>query len=195
MIRRSGKKLFVLALVTCVGISACQAPALDAGSAEALVRQEFPAAEVEIRDVQVRGEEAVAAADFDGMEVSFHFVRDGDGWRLRALEEDGLVHTVEDLRRISETMATMRYLATALGTYEVDQGEYPGGDAEEMLQALAPDYYPPDRFPGTDAWGRPFSYASQGADYTLISAGPDGNLGTRDDIVLVSGVFVEADEG
>jgi len=35
-----------------------------------------------------------------------------------------------------------------------------------------------------DAWSNPFSYQTVGADaYDLKSAGPDGNLGTPDDIV------------
>lgn len=34
----------------------------------------------------------------------------------------------------------------------------------------------------TDVWGMPFSYAKQGKNFTITSAGPDGEMGTEDDL-------------
>ena len=33
-----------------------------------------------------------------------------------------------------------------------------------------------------DAWGTPFSYRKSGKKFTITSAGPDGEMGTEDDI-------------
>lgn len=60
--------------------------------------------------------------------------------------------------------------------------------------------------PQSDYWERNFEYqpvagatASKGAgvyvtDYKLISAGPDGRIGTKDDITMIDGVIVESQE-
>ncbi len=34
----------------------------------------------------------------------------------------------------------------------------------------------------TDSWGVPFGYSKQGKRFTITSAGPDGDMGTADDI-------------
>ena len=33
-----------------------------------------------------------------------------------------------------------------------------------------------------DAWGTPFGYSKQGKKFTITSAGPDGEMGTSDDL-------------
>jgi len=45
----------------------------------------------------------------------------------------------------------------------------------------------------TDGWGNPLLYRLLRIDkYNLISAGPDGEFGNNDDIVLENGAFYEA---
>jgi hypothetical protein len=47
----------------------------------------------------------------------------------------------------------------------------------------------------TDGWGNPLLYRLLRIDkYNLISAGPDGEFGNADDIVLENGAFYEAEK-
>ena len=84
-------------------------------------------------------------------------------------------------------------LGTALDAFEVDTGSYPRGtDALAQLLVAPPDVtnwrgpYLKSDIP-LDPWGHPYSYEYPGRvnqnGYDLRSAGPDGQLGTADDIV------------
>jgi type II secretion system protein G len=90
------------------------------------------------------------------------------------------------------TVTDLSNFKTALGVFEWDNGRYP--TTTEGLGALLT--CPPglgatwrgpyvNRVP-LDKWGHPFIYRCPGtknpASYDLISAGPDGVLGTADDI-------------
>ena len=94
--------------------------------------------------------------------------------------------------RVTRAKADIRgSLSLALDLFEQDVGRYP--TTEEGLEALATD----SGIPGwkrpylkgglkPDPWGHPYVYASDATDptlYTLLSAGPDGQVGTDDDIV------------
>lgn len=81
---------------------------------------------------------------------------------------------------------------TALDAYETDLGSYPSGsDGLRMLlekPANADDWrgpYMKKEIP-LDPWGHPYVYESPGKHnengYDLMSAGPDGQAGTADDI-------------
>jgi general secretion pathway protein G len=81
---------------------------------------------------------------------------------------------------------------TALDAYEVDTGRYPsGGDGLVYLLSPPGDVsgwrgpYLKNDIP-LDPWGVPYAYEYPGrnnpAGYDLISAGPDGQIGTADDI-------------
>ena len=53
---------------------------------------------------------------------------------------------------------------------------------ERLIDVLSPDYL--DEIIRIDAWSRPFSYRRLSPDgYDLRSAGPDGKLGTPDDLI------------
>jgi general secretion pathway protein G len=94
--------------------------------------------------------------------------------------------------RITAAMTQIATFNTALGAYEVDTGSYPR--EQDGLRALV--VQPPDvtgwRGPylesdvPLDPWGHPYVYAYPGklnpSGYDIISAGPDGQLGTADDI-------------
>jgi len=81
-------------------------------------------------------------------------------------------------------------IVSALGQYQVDIGSYP-----KSLQVLVqkPDdaknwhgpYFDPPKLP-VDPWGNNYFYACPGKhnpdSYDLLSAGPDGRIGTEDDI-------------
>lgn len=94
--------------------------------------------------------------------------------------------------RITAARTDISNLETALDSFEMDAGRYPTTD--EGLRALVerpPDvaeWHGPFIKRGTpkDPWGNLYDYKYPGDhntnSYDLSSAGPDGNLGTDDDI-------------
>lgn len=94
--------------------------------------------------------------------------------------------------KIGTTKVSMSGIKTALGNFEVNVTRFP--TTEEGLTALITR---PNDIPETawgdqylenmpkDAWGNDFKYtcpSEHGRDYDLVSPGPDGKLGTPDDI-------------
>jgi hypothetical protein len=102
-------------------------------------------------------------------------------------------------KRVSATRALMYELhAQALQKYYREHGTYPQelADLARVNAATAPQ---------SDYWERSFAYnpvgviASRGniislSNYKLVSAGPDGKFGTKDDITMVDGVIVDSPE-
>lgn len=110
------------------------------------------------------------------------------------------------------TMADLRNVSTALGSYASDAYTYPQPD--ELAQKLAPKYL--QSFPAADGWGRPFKYECWGRAgdsricdaYVIASAGRDGVFTESDlraydkqpvsttdydaDLVIMDGEFVRA---
>ncbi len=99
-------------------------------------------------------------------------------------------------RHTAATRALMYEQAQAFQQYYREYGTYPreASDlARVKLNAVAPNDY----------WENQFQYAPFGtvasrnsapgsfSNYTLASAGPDGEFGTSDDIVMVDGVVVD----
>ena len=80
---------------------------------------------------------------------------------------------------------------TALESYEVDTGAFPkGGNLGELVNSNVQGWHGPylDRIP-PDPWNNNYEYDYPGkhGTYDLISAGPDGRMGTDDDINNWSG--------
>jgi general secretion pathway protein G len=81
---------------------------------------------------------------------------------------------------------------TALAAYEVDTGSYPRG--QDGLRALVVQPAGVTGWHGpylesdipADPWGHPYAYQYPGkmnpSGYDIVSAGPDGQFGTADDI-------------
>ena len=167
---------------------------LDAEEAAALIEAQFPDSEVEIRSTRVEEDgRAVALTRFDDNLVSFVFQPTDEGWVLDAVDFDGSFYYITDLEQISTTMAFMVEVASALERYKAAAGGYPEGDTSEALHELVPDFMAEEIQFG-DAWQHNFDYASDGDDYTLISPGPDQELGSKDDLILHSGEFVGAEQ-
>lgn len=88
------------------------------------------------------------------------------------------------------TTSTMRAIATAIGSYQVDWDHYPLALEErdfslEIFENPTYDYY---LGPVVDAWGTPLRYISDGATYRLMSYGEDrseGNSGGAYDADIV----------
>src|SRR5882672_7690543 len=100
-------------------------------------------------------------------------------------------------RRAAATRALMYELhAQGLQRYYKEYGAYPG-DLTDLSRVNASET------PQSDYWEHNFEYkpvsvvASKGSgvslsDYKLVSAGPDGRFGTKDDITMIDGVIVES---
>ena len=98
--------------------------------------------------------------------------------------------------RVTAAQTQISTFGTALDAFEVDTGSYPRG--QDGLQQLitAPTDVTGWRGPylksdiPLDPWGHPYVYEFPGRmnvnGYDIRSAGPDGQLGTADDIVNAS---------
>jgi general secretion pathway protein G len=95
--------------------------------------------------------------------------------------------------KVSAAKADISNIETALDTFEVDTGRFPGSD--EGLKALVDqpsnvkEWHGPyiKRGVPNDPWGNPYVYRYPGVQnkngYDLFSYGPDGHEGGTDDIV------------
>ena len=100
-------------------------------------------------------------------------------------------------KRLAATHALMYELhSRGLQRYYKEYGNYPG-ELADLSRVNA------SGTPQSDYWERNFEYkpvaviASKGSgislsDYKLISSGPDGKLGTEDDITMIDGVIIES---
>lgn len=98
-------------------------------------------------------------------------------------------------RRLAATRATMYQLhEQELRKYHREYGTYPQDLSDLNRVSREP-------VAGTDYWERPFNYApvsviaarggARGfSNYKLVSAGPDGEFGTKDDLTMIDGVIV-----
>lgn len=98
--------------------------------------------------------------------------------------------------RIATTKAALYHLHNALAQYYYDHGTNPSNFEELSSESK-------ETLPKSDYWEHDITYtpnsviATKGAavqfsDYVLRSAGPDGIMGTADDIVMQNGVIVTA---
>ena len=98
--------------------------------------------------------------------------------------------------RITAAQTTISTFGTALDAFEVDTGSYPRGqDGLQQLLVQPPDVtgwrgpYLKSDVP-LDPWGHAYVYEYPGRvnanGYDIHSAGPDGQVGTADDLVNAS---------
>jgi general secretion pathway protein G len=94
--------------------------------------------------------------------------------------------------RITATATQIKAFSTALEIFEVDNGNYPKGpngllDLVQRPHDAANWHGPYLEAIPKDPWGNAYTYAFPGkfhpAGYDIISAGPDAQLGTPDDIM------------
>ena len=95
-----------------------------------------------------------------------------------------------------QTAATSQIatFSTALDAYEVDTGSYPKGKNGLNALIVAPSdaqnwkgpYMKSESGIPNDPWGHPYNYECPGKNnrnsYDISSMGPDGRLGTEDDV-------------
>lgn len=188
--------LIALAFTAALSTLGCGPPPLElqAEEARSLIVEEWTNTDPTIVSTRVEGERGFAETEFNGALVTFIFLSGEEGWRLDSVEHEGRTYAIKDLAQISETMVLMDELARALARYKADHGIYPIGDGPQAGEVMVPDYLPADTV-ADDAWGNRLTYLSEdGSDYTLVSYGPDQEAGTQDDLVLVSGEFVDPGE-
>jgi general secretion pathway protein G len=86
---------------------------------------------------------------------------------------------------VAATRTSIQAIGTAIDTYEVDNGVYPGSLQGLLTKGSENNWNGPYMKDGRmpkDAWGNEFIYSLQGDVYKLTSAGPDGQSGSADDI-------------
>lgn len=160
--------------------------------AEAIVRGVFPDATVRVREVNREESTLRVPAEFNGADVIFVMHAGEESWQVDSVEQGGNSYTVEQLGEIVQTMEIMRGLSDALEAFHAARGDYPMLDDLTGLGELVPEFYTAAT-PMQDAWGNALRYRHQGEDYTLTSSGPDGEPGSRDDILLITGTFVTSE--
>ena len=121
---------------------------------------------------------------------------------IAAIAVPNLLTAIQRSKR-SRTVADMRAIGTALGSYQVDNNVFPvntaGGatlfsiafkDVADLVNGMTVEYY---EGASKDAWGQNFYYSSDGQGYTLMSWGKDTNVnqaGTFDsNILYINGSF------
>ena len=87
-----------------------------------------------------------------------------------------------DRARQRRTMADMRNISTANGTYRVDEGVY-----VSALSDLVPSYM--QVVPANDGWGNAFEYSVTSGNYVLQSFGTDGADGPAPPSPWVNGPY------
>ena len=98
--------------------------------------------------------------------------------------------------RVTAAITQISTFGTALDAFEVDTGSYPRGQDGLQQLLVAPADITGWRGPylksdiPLDPWGHAYTYEYPGRinanGYDIISAGPDGQFGTADDIVNAS---------
>ena len=188
--RRATLVLVVVAAVSLAAVGCGGGPTFTPEQAQALILAQFPESDAQMRNVSVDEDgRGVAFARFNDENWTFYFQAADEGWVLDAVETGGSFYYLKDLEQISGTMALMAEVANALERYKAANGAYPQGDNADVLSELVPDFTDAE-LPFIDAWQAPFTYESDGEDYTMISSGADQEGGNRDDIRLHDGEFV-----
>jgi general secretion pathway protein G len=85
--------------------------------------------------------------------------------------------------QVAACRMSIKSLGTAIDAYEVDNGVLPGSLQNLSTKGGEMNWNGP-YIQGTpkDPWGNPFSYSRDGNSYRIVSGGPDGNVGSGDDI-------------
>ena len=89
--------------------------------------------------------------------------------------------------RINATRASVHAIGMAIEVYELDTGRLPPSLDSLLTASGEPNWDGPylkgSKASIADSWGTPFGYkGSSGKDYKVISAGPDLQMGSADDI-------------
>ncbi len=84
--------------------------------------------------------------------------------------------------QISACRMSIKGLETAVGTYEIDNGILPNSLDSLITKSSEMNWNGPYVPSLNDPWGNKFNYTREGNAYKIVSAGPDGQSGSGDDI-------------
>ena len=83
---------------------------------------------------------------------------------------------------ISACRMSIKGLETAVSVYEIDNGILPNSLDNLITKGSEMNWNGPYVKSLNDPWGNPFGYSREGNNCKISSAGPDGQLGSGDDI-------------
>jgi hypothetical protein len=135
---------------------------------------------------QTSGSEAVVEAK---LQTAFRLVKKGNHWTVQEArlghgqwEKIGNLEQALTRIKIEETQIMLERIAEAIIRYKKSHGKIPAfKDYVSLSDLLCPQYLTP--LIRLDAWRRPFEATLNGENTILLrSAGPDGTIGTKDDI-------------
>jgi hypothetical protein len=116
--------------------------------------------------------------------------KEGNKWLLQDVRlgdrrwerVDRILDAIEQSRN-EQTGRELDQLQGGVQRYLQEEGKVPLVESfEELVDTISPEYLPV--VIRIDAWWNPYSYRVKGiSQFELRSAGPDGELGTRDDLV------------
>ena len=188
------KRLVIAVLLGGLSLSACAADRLSHDEARQKIAQIgrsnlIPDA-IEIRRIVSQTDtEAIAESSIT---LAFQFKRANPNteWHIAAvrlgdrdwISLDELLAAINEGRRRS-TVDALQKLAASIAKYREKNGSIPDApDIVKLTDVLHPLYI--TELIRVDGWGDPLDYEVTGSTFRLISNGPDGVLGTPDDIVL-----------
>ena len=136
---------------------------------------------------QTTGSEAIAETR---TRIAYRFENSGNVWRVRELRiGHGQWESVENIERAlnqvktEETKQLLARIAEAIQKYREANKRFPSfKDFVDLSDQLAPGFMTP--LVRLDAWQRPFEASMSGSNILLRSAGPDGIMGSQDDIEI-----------
>lgn len=126
------------------------------------------------------------------LHAAFRLRKVGGQWLVREVRVgEGQWESLDDILRslqqvkIEETRRSLEKIAAAIDAYRQKYGRLPAfRNYVDLSDALYPLFLSP--LIREDAWKRPLAATSAGPNAVrLVSAGPDGKLGTPDDIELI----------
>lgn len=136
--------------------------------------------------VQTGPGQVVAESD---VRVAFALEKTGGEWQVREVRVGGgpwhrLADVIQALDQVkaAETRKSLLAVAAAIDKYRAERHSLPDfEDFVSLADRLSPQYLTP--LVRLDAWLRPlFAFRTAPGVVRLVSAGPDGKLGTQDDI-------------
>ena len=139
----------------------------------------------------LRGRSISTALSFSFIVLSSLSATACDRGREPTTAEEAAAAAGRGLERATKerTLNRLEQLRVVLTRYALDHdGSAPEGSSLAAISAeLSPQYIP--RLDADDAWGATMTYSSNGRSYSIVSAGPDGALGTEDDLSLRDGTI------
>ena len=81
--------------------------------------------------------------------------------------------------------ASIKNIGLAVNMYELDNGKFPDSLQNLLTKGAEINWNGPYLEKGQmpkDPWGNEFQYSKQGDGYAIASAGPDGSMGSADDV-------------